>query len=113
MNAPLLLTPAKAAEYLGVQQSILYEWINEGIVPVRQIGKRRRIARADLERLVEEAPCHTAEKTQNTGGSTTRTDAAVQLRNLLGKPRSEKRNELKGKSATKLVNAGTGEPTRK
>ncbi len=55
----LLLTPAEAAQALGIGRSKLYDLMRAGVVPSVRIGGCRRVAAADLtdvvSRLREEA----------------------------------------------------------
>jgi excisionase family DNA binding protein len=53
---PKLTTVAAAADYLGVSQKTIRQWIREGRLPAVRAGQRCiRIAVADLEKLTE--PC--------------------------------------------------------
>jgi excisionase family DNA binding protein len=59
-EAPLtkLLTPAEAAEYLGVSVQTLYNWrsTKRVEVPAKKIGGKLRFREEDLQRFVEQAP---------------------------------------------------------
>ncbi len=49
----LLLTPAEAAEQLGVSRTTLYELLNAGRIESVRIGRARRIPRAALVAYVD------------------------------------------------------------
>ncbi|ABD10414.1 transcriptional regulator [Frankia sp. CcI156] len=49
----LLLTPAEAAELLGVGRTTIYELMNSGDIPSVRIGRARRIPAADLVAFVD------------------------------------------------------------
>ncbi|MCK9899107.1 transcriptional regulator [Parafrankia colletiae] len=49
----LLLTPAEAAELLGVGRTTIYELMNSGDIPSVRIGRARRIPSADLVAFVD------------------------------------------------------------
>ncbi len=48
----LLLTPAEAAQALGISRSKLYDLMRAGVVPSLRIGGCRRVAAVDLEEVV-------------------------------------------------------------
>jgi excisionase family DNA binding protein len=48
----LLLTPAEAAQALGIGRSKLYELMRADVVPSVRIGGCRRVATADLAEVV-------------------------------------------------------------
>ncbi|ABW15648.1 DNA binding domain, excisionase family [Parafrankia sp. EAN1pec] len=49
----LLLTPAEAAELLGVGRTTIYELMNSGDIPSVRIGRARRIPSVDLVAFVD------------------------------------------------------------
>lgn len=49
----LLLTPAEAAEALGIGRSKLYELMRCGVITSVRIGACRRIASTDMSELVD------------------------------------------------------------
>ena len=53
-DAPLLLRADEAARLLGLGRSKVFEMLASGELPAVRIGRAVRIARADLERWVEE-----------------------------------------------------------
>jgi len=48
----LLLTPAEAAQALGIGRSKLYDLMRAGVVPSVRIGGCRRVAAVDLAEVV-------------------------------------------------------------
>jgi excisionase family DNA binding protein len=44
----------EAARVLGISRSYCYELVQEGVLPSLQLGRRRLVPRAALERYVEE-----------------------------------------------------------
>jgi excisionase family DNA binding protein len=50
---PLLLRPQEAAAILGVSRAKFYPLMMSGVIPSFRLGGSRRIARADLEVVVE------------------------------------------------------------
>lgn len=50
----MLLTPAEAADVLGVSRATLYRLMREGRITSVMIGRARRIEHAELERYVHE-----------------------------------------------------------
>ena len=53
---PFLLSIAEACLVLGIGRSKLYELIADGSLPLRKIGRKSLIARADLVELVSRLP---------------------------------------------------------
>jgi excisionase family DNA binding protein len=49
------LTVAEVAELLKLNQQTVRNWIDQGSLPALRVGRRVRIRRSDLERLLEEA----------------------------------------------------------
>jgi excisionase family DNA binding protein len=49
---PLAVSPAQAAEAIGVCRASIYNLIARGELPAHKIGRSTRIAVADLERLI-------------------------------------------------------------
>ena len=59
MNAaepPFLLSIAEACLALGIGRSKLYAIIAEGLLPIRKIGRKTLIARADIVAFVNGLP---------------------------------------------------------
>ena len=50
------LSIAEATRIIGIGRSTLYTVIKEGRLPVRKLGKRTLILRADLERFIATLP---------------------------------------------------------
>jgi excisionase family DNA binding protein len=49
------LTVAEVAELLKLNQQTVRNWIDQGSLPALRVGRRVRIRRSDLERLLEES----------------------------------------------------------
>jgi len=47
------LTVADVAEILKLNQQTVRNWIDQGSLPATRVGRRVRIKRSDLERLIE------------------------------------------------------------
>lgn len=60
-NIPLLLTPAETSALLGCSTDVIFSSISSGKMPSVVVGKRKRIPREFIQKLVE----------QSIGGSTT------------------------------------------
>ena len=52
---PLAVSPAEAAEMLGISRAHVYKLINHGVLRRSKIGSRTLILVADLEALIESA----------------------------------------------------------
>lgn len=51
-NQAVDLSPAEAAEYMGVHDATIRRWISKGILPAERVGPRLiRIKRTDLDAL--------------------------------------------------------------
>src|SRR5947199_5424494 len=48
------LTVAEVAEMLKLNQQTVRNWIDQGSLPALRVGRRVRIKRSDLERVLEE-----------------------------------------------------------
>ncbi len=48
------LTVAEVAEMLKLNQQTVRNWIDQGSLPALRVGRRVRIRRSDLERLLED-----------------------------------------------------------
>lgn len=48
------LTVAEVAEMLKLNQQTVRNWIDQGSLPALRVGRRVRIRRSDLERVLEE-----------------------------------------------------------
>ena len=48
MNDPVFLTPAQAAEFLGVKLNTIYKWVQTKQIPYRKHGRLIRFFRDDL-----------------------------------------------------------------
>jgi excisionase family DNA binding protein len=48
------LTVAEVAEMLKLNQQTVRNWIDQGSLPALRVGRRVRIKRSDLERLLDE-----------------------------------------------------------
>lgn len=49
-----LMTPEQVAEYLQLHKLTIYKYIREGRLPAARLGRSLRIAKADVERFLEE-----------------------------------------------------------
>jgi excisionase family DNA binding protein len=49
------LTVAEVAEMLKLNQQTVRNWIDQGRLPALRVGRRVRIRRSDLERVLEES----------------------------------------------------------
>jgi excisionase family DNA binding protein len=49
------LTVAEVAELLKLNQQTVRNWIDQGSLPALKVGRRVRIRRSDLERLLEQS----------------------------------------------------------
>lgn len=56
------LSVAQAVRILGIGRSTFYALIKEGRLPVRKLGKRTLILRADLDRFIQALPEKSAAK---------------------------------------------------
>lgn len=56
MQDSAALSIAQTARFLGIGRSTLYMIIKEGQLPVRKLGKRTLVMRADLERFIATLP---------------------------------------------------------
>jgi excisionase family DNA binding protein len=64
------LTVAEVAEMLKLNQQTVRNWIDQGSLPALRVGRRVRIRRSDLERLLEEgSTAANAHPAQNSGPS--------------------------------------------
>jgi excisionase family DNA binding protein len=52
-EADAFLTVAEVAELLKLNQQTVRNWIDQGALPALRVGRRVRIRRADLDRLLE------------------------------------------------------------
>ena len=53
-NTEEFLTVAEVAELLKLNQQTVRNWIDQGSLPALRVGRRVRIRRSDLNRLLEE-----------------------------------------------------------
>lgn len=44
-----LLTSQEAADYLRVSLQAIYDWVNDGTIPVERAGRSLRFRKADLD----------------------------------------------------------------
>ena len=64
------LTVAEVAEMLKLNQQTVRNWIDQGSLPALRVGRRVRIRRSDLERMLEEGRTGPASSSaQETGPS--------------------------------------------
>jgi excisionase family DNA binding protein len=53
-NIEEFLTVAEVAELLKLNQQTIRNWIDQGSLPALRVGRRVRIKRSDLERMLED-----------------------------------------------------------
>ena len=53
-NTEEFLTVAEVAEMLKLNQQTVRNWIDQGSLPAHRVGRRVRIRRSDLDRMLEE-----------------------------------------------------------
>ena len=63
------LTVADVAELLKLNQQTVRNWIDQGLLPAHRVGRRVRIKRSDLERLVEDGRTAGSGPPQSSGPS--------------------------------------------
>ena len=92
------LTVNEIAEHLKLSPQTLRNWIDQNRLPAVRIGRRVRVRRADLDRILAEGTTATAEPSSS---SVAPTDAVDQLnqaleraRRLLGRRSATRRVEL-------------------
>jgi excisionase family DNA binding protein len=56
------LTVAEVAEMLKLNQQTVRNWIDQGALPALRVGRRVRIRRSDLERMLAEGATTTAQR---------------------------------------------------
>ena len=52
---PLVVSVPEAARLMGISRGMLYVMMRDGTVPTVRIGRRRLLARADIERFIAAA----------------------------------------------------------
>lgn len=62
------LTVAEVAGLLKLNQQTVRNWIDQGSLPALRVGRRVRIRRSDLERLLEEGSTAGARSSASEGG---------------------------------------------
>jgi len=50
----LLVSPMEAAELLSIKRTLMYTLLRTGAIPSISLGRCRRIAVTDLQRMIEE-----------------------------------------------------------
>lgn len=67
-DAPLLFTPAQAANKLGVRESWLRRRAGQGTIPCTRLGKHLRFSDADLVQIIRDAsaPISSADRWRRT-----------------------------------------------
>lgn len=61
------LTVADVAELLKLNQQTVRNWIDHGSLPAVRVGRRVRIRRSDLERVIEDGSTRGGKTTGNDG----------------------------------------------
>lgn len=54
MPEPQLLRISEAATYLSISRTTMYRLINEGTIKTVQVGQRKRVPLAEINRLIAE-----------------------------------------------------------
>ena len=67
-NLEEFLTVAEVAEMLKLNQQTIRNWIDQGSLPALRVGRRVRIRRSDLERVLEEGYTAAANPVQQESG---------------------------------------------
>jgi excisionase family DNA binding protein len=62
------LTVAEVAEMLKLNQQTVRNWIDQGSLPALRVGRRVRIRRSDLERVLEEGSTTITERPAPSSG---------------------------------------------
>jgi excisionase family DNA binding protein len=62
------LTVAEVAEMLKLNQQTVRNWIDQGSLPALRVGRRVRIRRSDLERMLEQGSTAGTGSTQREAG---------------------------------------------
>jgi excisionase family DNA binding protein len=65
------LTVAEVAELLKLNQQTVRNWIDQGSLPALKVGRRVRIRRSDLERVLNEGATRTGKAAQEEGPNAT------------------------------------------
>ena len=61
------LTVAEVAELLKLNQQTVRNWIDQGSLPALKVGRRVRIRRSDLERVLEDGAMGSGKATSDEG----------------------------------------------
>ena len=75
-TADAFLTVADVAEMLKLNQQTVRNWIDQGLLPALKVGRRVRIKRSDLERVLE--------RSYSAGASSGRRDAGPSAEDFWG-----------------------------
>lgn len=67
-NLEEFLTVAEVAEMLKLNQQTVRNWIDQGSLPALRVGRRVRIRRTDLERVLERGNTAPPTSSTNTAG---------------------------------------------
>jgi excisionase family DNA binding protein len=63
------LTVAEVAELLKLNQQTVRNWIDQGSLPAVRVGRRVRIRRSDLERVLQDGSTQAGKKASESGPS--------------------------------------------
>jgi excisionase family DNA binding protein len=95
------LTVKEIAEHLKLNQQTLRNWIDDGSLPAVRIGRRVRVRRVDLERVLAQGTSGADEPEPSPIALATRVEVSEQLaqaleraRRLLGRLSAARRSEL-------------------
>jgi excisionase family DNA binding protein len=78
-DAPPILTVTEAARLLRVSETSLYEVIQRGQLPALRVGRRLRIARAEIERRLTETPSPLVKRPRGTAGDGQNADKKLRV----------------------------------
>jgi excisionase family DNA binding protein len=62
------LTVAEVAELLKLNQQTVRNWIDQGSLPALRVGRRVRIRRSDLDRVLEDGSTQAGRSRHRSGG---------------------------------------------
>lgn len=92
------LTVKEIAEHLKLNQQTLRNWIDDGSLPAVRIGRRVRVRRADLDRILAQGTSGAAESQPSTIAPDQAleqlSEALQRARRLLGRRSAARRAEL-------------------
>lgn len=91
------LTVNEIAKHLKLNPQTIRNWIDQGRLPALRVGRRIRIRRTDLDRVLEQGATAPEQEPSNVMAAEARgelTDALEPARRLLGRRSAARRTEL-------------------